>query len=296
MRLRNFKYFFVQSFVSMVRNAWMSFASIGTVAASLIILGAFLLLALNVDYIASDVESQVEVTAYLNDDLSPEEITAVGLNIMQLDGVSEAIFISKADALKAFREQLGDRGELLKGLENDNPLPASYRIKAEDPLIVGTIASKAWQIKGIEDVKYGKEVVEKLFTLTYWVRLIGLLAMGIFGLISVFIISNTIKLTVFARRKEITIMKYIGSTDWFIRWPFFIEGMVLGLIGAALAVAVLNGIYYYILLEVQLNLPIIKLLPQNSLLITRGSLGFLVLGMMLGAVGSSISIRRFLRV
>jgi cell division transport system permease protein len=295
MKIRTFGYFFRQAFISMVRNAWMSFASISSVAASLIILGGFLLLAINVDYIASDVESQVEVTAYLNDDLSTEDTSTVGREITQLSGVTEVIFISKEDALNNFKEQLGEHGSLLEGLD-EGVMPASYRIKAENPNIVDDIAQQVGLIKGVEDVEYGKEVVAKLLKLTHWMRIIGLGAMGMFGIISVFIISNTIRLTVFARRKEISIMKYIGATDWFIRWPFLIEGMVLGFVGAVLAVGSLNGAYYYIFREVQLNLPIIKLLPQNSLLIIRGSAGFLGIGMLLGAIGSSVSIRRFLRV
>lgn len=290
MRFRTFKYFFKESFTSLIRNRWMSLASIGAVASALIILGSFLLLSVNFDYILKDVESQVEITAYLEDSVDKAGIDELNNDITVIIGVKEVKFISKEEAIEEFKEQVGR--ELLEGIEN--PLPNSFRIKVNNPHEVATIAEKIERFAGIEEVKYGKGIVEKLFNIIYWVRIIGLIIMAVFAAVSIFIISNTIRLTVFARRREINIMKYIGATDWFVRWPFLIEGMVLGLIGSLLAIGILAVAYNYLYITVKLNIPMIALLPIEQFY--DYALGFLGIGMLIGAFGSSFSIKRFLNV
>ncbi|HHV83730.1 MULTISPECIES: permease-like cell division protein FtsX [Tepidanaerobacter] len=290
MRLRTIKYFFKESFTSLTRNRWMSLASIGAVASALIILGSFLLLSVNFNYILKDVESQVEITAYLADSTKDEDITKLREELSNIPGVKEVDFISKEAALEEFKKQIGE--DLLEGMEN--PLPNSFRIKADDPHNVPAIAKKIENFSGIEEVKYGKGIVEKLFKIVYWIRIIGFVIMVVFTAISIFIIANTIRLTVFARRREISIMKYIGATDWFVRWPFLIEGMVLGLIGSFLAVAVLAVAYHYLYITVKLNIPMISLLPIEEFY--NYAIGFLAIGMIIGAFGSSFSLKRFLNV
>ncbi len=290
MKLRTIKYFFKESFTSLIRNRWMSLASIGAVASALIIFGSFLLLSVNFDYILKDVESQVEITAYLEDSVDEAGISELNKSIGAIEGVKEVKFISKEDAIEEFKEQVGR--ELLEGIEN--PLPNSFRIKVNDPHEVGTVAEKIQRFVGIEEVKYGKGIVEKLFNIIYWMRIIGMVIMAVFAAVSIFIISNTIRLTVFARRREISIMKYIGATDWFVRWPFLIEGMVLGLIGSSLAIGILAVAYNYLFITVKINLPMIALLPIEEFY--NYALGFLGIGMLIGAFGSSFSIKRFLKV
>ncbi len=290
MRLRTIKYFFRESFTSLVRNRWMSLASIGAVAAALIILGSFLLISVNFDYILKDVESQVEITAYLEDSLDQDEISRLGKDLAVINGIKEIKFISKEAAIEEFKEQVGK--ELLEGIEN--PLPDSFRIKVNDPHEVALVAGKIEKYWGIEEVKYGKGIVEKLFNIIHWVRVIGWTIMAVFAAVSIFIISNTIRLTVFARRREINIMKYIGATDWFVRWPFLIEGMVLGLIGSSLAIGVLGIAYNYLYITVKLNIPMISLLPKEQFY--NYALGFIGIGMFIGAFGSSFSMKRFLNV
>lgn len=290
MKLRTIKYFFKESFTSLIRNRWMSLASIGAVASALIIFGSFLLLSVNFDYILKDVESQVEITAYLEDSVDEAGISELNKSIGSIEGVKEVKFISKEDAIEEFKEQVGR--ELLEGIEN--PLPNSFRIKVNDPHEVGTVAEKIQRFVGIEEVKYGKGIVEKLFNIIYWMRIIGMVIMAVFAAVSIFIISNTIRLTVFARRREISIMKYIGATDWFVRWPFLIEGMVLGLIGSSLAIGILAVAYNYLFITVKINLPMIALLPIEEFY--NYALGFLGIGMLIGAFGSSFSIKRYLKV
>lgn len=241
MGLNSIVYFFKEAFKSLVRNKWMSIASIGAVAAALIILGSFSLLSVNFDHILKDVESQVEVTAYLKDSVDSEEISKIDREMSNISGVKEVEFVSKNDAWKSFKKQMGE--ELLEGM--DNPLPNSFKIRVDNPKNVGTVAGEIQKFPEMDKVKYGKGVVDKLFNTIYWIRWIGIVVMVVFAAISIFIISNTIRLTVFARSREIKIMKYIGATDWFVRWPFLIEGMVLGLLGSAIAVGILAAGYDY---------------------------------------------------
>lgn len=290
MGLNSIVYFFKEAFKSLVRNKWMSIASIGAVAAALIILGSFSLLSVNFDHILKDVESQVEVTAYLKDSVDSEEISKIDREMSNISGVKEVEFVSKNDAWKSFKKQMGE--ELLEGM--DNPLPNSFKIRVDNPKNVATVAGEIQKFPEMDKVKYGKGVVDKLFNTIYWIRWIGIVVMVVFAAISIFIISNTIRLTVFARSREIKIMKYIGATDWFVRWPFLIEGMVLGLLGSAIAVGILAAGYDYIYFQVKLNLPMISLIPIKKFY--NHGLGALLVGMLIGTLGSGFSLKRFLRV
>lgn len=290
MKFRTVRYFFKEAFANLFRNGWMSLASIGAVASALIIFGSFLMISINFDYIAKTVESQVEITAYVKDSVDQLKMNQIELSIKSLDEVKEVVFVSKEQALEEFKKQVGE--ELLEGIEN--PLPNSFRIKVQTPQEVAGVAEKIQKIDGIEEVKYGKGVVEKLFKITYWMRMLGLGVMAIFAVISVFIISNTIRITVFSRRREISIMKYIGATDWFVRWPFLLEGMMLGFSGSLIAIALLALGYSYIYDLVRINIPMISLLPLREFY--DYSLGLLMVGTFLGAFGSGFSMRRFLKV
>lgn len=290
MKLRNINYFFKEAFISLVRNRWMSLASIGAVAAALIITGSFLLMSVNFNYVLQDVESQVEITAYLKNSVKEEAIYPMKSQILSFDGVKEVKFVSRQEALEDFKKQVGE--DLLEGIKN--PLPDQFRIKVKDPQDIARIAKEIEKFEEVDEVKYGKGVVEKLFKIINWLRYVGVIIMVVFAAISVFIISNTIRLTVFARRKEINIMKYIGATDWFVRWPFLIEGMTLGLIGSAIAVLLLAVGYKYIYNTVKLNVPMISLIPINEF--TNYAYMFLAIGMFIGAFGSSFSMKRFLHV
>ncbi|MGB9780517.1 permease-like cell division protein FtsX [Caldanaerobacter sp.] len=295
MLFRNIRYFIREGFSNLARNRLMTIASITSVMAALVILGMFLLIILNVNHMAYQVESQLELKAFLKDGLTEEEINKIGEEIKSIDGVSSVVFESKEQALEKFKKQLGEKSYLLEGLEKDNPLPQSYIIKVKDANLIKNVADDIKGIKGIEQVSYGQDVVEKLLAIIRVVRIAGLAIISILFVISIVIISNTIKLGVFARRREINIMKYIGATDWFIRWPFLIEGVVLGLLGALLSVAVLALMYGYTLDYVSNRLVVFDLLPLSAI-IKDMALYFAVIGALIGAVGSGLSIKRFLNV
>lgn len=298
MKARTVKYFVKQSTRSIWRNKVMSLASIGSVMAALLVIGIFIVLVLNVDYLATKLESQVEIKVHLIDNLSENIIEDINKDIKQLTGVKDSTFLSKDEALKKFNEELGENSYLLEGLEGENPLSDSFIVTLEDPRLAPKVTLAINAMSNIEKVVYGKEELEKLLNITYFLRVGSLVIVGILFLISVFIISNTIKLTVFARRREIGIMKYIGATDWFVRGPFFFEGILLGLIGSIVSIAILGTGYYFVanyIKQQMFGLLVISLMPFSEVIYSLIT-ALLVIGVIIGSIGSMISVRKFLRV
>ncbi|MEN6412971.1 MAG: permease-like cell division protein FtsX [Veillonellales bacterium] len=295
MKIRTWEYFIREAFISLRRNGLMSFASVSTVALSLLILGIFLVMVLNLNNMASTLESQVQISVYLQDNLSQLETREIGTRITKLPGVTQVLYISKDEAMSRFKQRLGDQQSILTALGDGNPLPNAFEVKVDKPERVKPVAQAIGQLKGVENAKFGQEVVEHLFDLTKMMRIFGLVLILFLALAALFIISNTIRLTVFARRREIGIMKYVGATDWFIRWPFLLEGTLLGMGGAVIAVLLLNQTYSALTHEVYESLTFLPLIPQYPF-ITNISLILLVTGAAIGALGSSISLRRFMKV
>ncbi|AEF16568.1 protein of unknown function DUF214 [Thermoanaerobacterium xylanolyticum LX-11] len=295
MKLNTAAYYIREGLTNVKRNRAMTVASITSVTAALLILGLFLIIILNVDSMASQVESQLELKAFINDNYDAAEVAKVGEEIKAISGVKSITFESKKDALNNFKKQLGDKSYLVNGLENDNPMPQSFIVKVTDANMMKQVSEKIKKIDGVTQVSYGQDVVDKLLGIIKIIRIVGLFVILILFIISVVIISNTIKLGVFARRREINIMKYIGATDWFIRWPFLVEGIVLGLVGSVLAIAILGFIYGYASDLVNNKLIIFTLLPAG-VVIRQSLVYFLAMGSLIGAIGSGISIKRFLNV
>jgi cell division transport system permease protein len=295
MRIRTWEYFIRESVISLKRNSLMSFASVSTVALSLLILGIFLVMVLNLNNMASTLETQVEISVYLQDNLTDREMREVGTRITRLEGVTQVMFVSKDEAMERFRQRLGEQQGILAALGDTNPLPNAFEVRVDRPENVKPVAQAIGQLKGVENAKFGQEVIEHLFNLTRMMRIFGLVLIVFLALAALFIISNTIRITVFARRREIAIMKYVGATDWFIRWPFLIEGMMLGLGGAVIAVLLLSETYSVLTQQVYQSLAFLPLIPKYPF-ITNVSIVLLVTGAVIGALGSSISLRRFMKV
>lgn len=295
MKFRTSEYFVREVFVSLKRNNWMSFASIGTVAVSLFVLGVFLLLVLNMNRMASTLESQVQISVYLQDELRGAEKDELEERISDLSGIQSVKYVDRDEAIERFRERLGDQKYLLDALGDKNPLPDSFEVTVMQPSMVQTAAETIAQFDGVAEAKYGQDVVEHLFDITRLMRVFGLLLMVLLAGATIFIISNTIRLTVFARRKEIAIMKYVGATDWFIRWPFLLEGVVLGCIGGLVAAFALRSFYAAMAAKVYNTLTFFPLMPQYPFM-NYVSAAILVSGMVIGAIGSTISLKRFLKV
>ena len=178
---------------------------------------------------------------------------------------------------------------------DQNPLPDSYEVTVRDPSMVETTAQAIAEFKGVEQTKYGQDVVEHLFDITRLIRIFGLVLMLLLAGATLFIISNTIRLTVFARRKEVAIMKYVGATDWFIRWPFMLEGVVMGFAGGVIAAIALKLVYAAAAAKIYDTLAFFPLIPEQPFMTIIGML-IVISGMAIGALGSSISLKRFLKV
>ena len=235
MKLQTLEYYFREVITSMIRNRWMSFASVGTVAVSLFILGVFLILVTNMTKMASSLESQVQISAYLHEALTDEGRDEVEKMIKDMRSVSKVEYVTKDDALKILQDRLGEQKKILDALGDSNPLPDSFTVTVKNASDVKKTAVMIADLYGVEEVKYGQDVAENLFDLTHLIRVFGFFLMLLLTFATIFIISNTIRLTVFARRREIAIMKYVGATDWFIRWPFILEGIGLGFIGGGIS-------------------------------------------------------------
>ncbi len=289
------EYFIKETYKSIRRNGFMSFASISTVAVSLLVLGMFLLIFLNTNNLAKYLENQVQVSVYMQDDASSDELKAVEAKLKQLPGVVKVTAVNKEQALARFKERLGDQDQLLSSLGKDNPFPNSFELQVDSPERIKVITPSISQIPKVETAKFGQEVVEHLFSLTKILRFGGIVLIIFLAMATLFIISNTIRLTVFARRKEVIIMKYVGATDWFIRWPFLLEGVTLGFFGAVLASICINSIYVALLEKIHATLAFLPLLPASPLLLYV-TLVLLAAGTGIGALGSYISLRKFLQV
>lgn len=296
MRISSIKYFMKDATNSLKRNLTVSSASIATVAATLFILGIFMLTILNVNKGIVNVEAKVEVKIFLKDDITTAQKKELETQIKKVSGVTSVTYESKEQALANFKDQLGEQNKsLVEGLEKDNPMPSSYIVKVNDPntitAVVNAVQGKAY----ILSVKDGREIVNKIMSITNTIKWVGSAIFVILIGVSLFLIGNTIKIIVYSRRREIGIMKYIGATDWFIRWPFIIEGMTLGVIGALIADGVLFYAYKVVFAKVTTGLLMMQLVPVSY--VYTYILGLFVLsGALIGALGSAISIRKFLAV
>ncbi|MDR7317945.1 MULTISPECIES: permease-like cell division protein FtsX [Brevibacillus] len=280
------------------RNGWMSFASISAVTITLFILGVFLVLAMNVNYFAQSVEKQVEIRVFLDVLATKDNVTQVEQNIKTIDKVESVTFIPKDEGLKQFKESLGEKAYLFEGLEKDNPLPDTFVVKTKDPKDTSVVAAQIKKLQYVKNLNYGEGTVEKLFAWTGAIRNVGIAFIIGLGFTAMFLIANTIKLTIVARRREIEIMKLVGATNWFIRWPFFVEGLLMGVLGALIPTAMLTVGYYYLLDAIQSSFEaaqLFKLLPLFPL-VYEVALALIAIGAFIGIWGSLVSVRRFLRV
>ena len=295
MKLRTFRYFVKEALKSMSRNGLMTLASISTVALSLFILGVFTCGVVNLNNLACNLESQVEISVYLKDGLNQNQVNNVQNKLKDMPNVKKLEFVSKDEAMKRFKERLGEQQGLVAALDGNNPLPSSFVITFENPEEVKEAAKLVTTYPEVESAHYGQDVIEQIFKITQVIRIGGIALIAFLAGATLFIISNTIRLTVFARRKEIGIMKYVGATNWFIRWPFLIEGMLLGFIGAAIAAACVWEFYHFITLEVENSLAFLPLVPMVPFFYDLTAILFGV-GILVGAIGSTISLKQYMKV
>ena len=239
MIFRNIKYFTVQGVKGLLSNSLMTLASIGIVVASLVLFGVFVLLGLNINSIGEQIKEQCEINVYLPNEMNRDDVRAIGSKLGEIEFVKEARLYTKEERLQNYKEGVHqDQAQVITTLEEDNPLRDAYILSLTDVRKANQVAAEAAKIQGVAEVTNRQDIIQTILSITNTVKHVSVWLLVILVAIAVFIISNTIKLGMFARRKEISIMKFVGATNWFIRWPFIIEGMILGAIGAAIASAV----------------------------------------------------------
>ena len=225
MIFENMGFYFREALLSFRRSALMTSAAILSITTILIIVGVFLLIFINSSFFLINLESQLEIVVYLEDNISKAELDNLKSNIISMDGIKEVKYVSKEEAYQYLLKNLGEQKDILNAIEK-NPLPASFEIQVKDPKVIEQVANRITEFKKVEEVEYGREIAEKLLNFTYVFRRAGMIVLALLVFASILIISNIIKITVYARRSEIEIMSLAGATSWFIKWPFIIEGFL----------------------------------------------------------------------
>ena len=295
MKFQTIEYFFREVILSMIRNRLMTFASIGTVAVSLFVLGVFLVLVMNMSKMAASLESQVQISVYIADNLPEQGRNDIERMTREMKSVAKVEYIPREEALKIFRERLGENQKILDALGESNPLPNSFLVTVNNADDVKKTAASISDLYGVEEVKYGQDVAANLFELTHLMRFFGVILVILLLGATIFIISNTIRLTVFARRKEIAIMKYVGATDWFIRWPFILEGVALGIIGGGVSALALRSFYSATVTKIYETLTFFPMVEQYPFM-NYLTLALICTGIFIGILGSTVSLKRFMEV
>ncbi|NLX76264.1 MAG: ABC transporter permease [Clostridiaceae bacterium] len=300
MKIRTIKYIVKEGFANTYKNILMSLASVSMVIASLLIFGIFLMLIINFSYNMNRLKAQVEIVVFLENNASQFETDDVEMKIKNDERVLTYVKITKEQAYAQLVTQYLDDSDLLVGLTPDF-LSDSFRIHLKNVEDSEAFTEEIRKMQGVEDVNYPYESLKKLSTFLNWINIGSMVVLALLLVISVSIIANTIKLTVYARRKEIEIMKYIGASDWFIRWPFIIEGIIIGFIGAIVSFILTSYLYNSVesyvnasTLEYGIN-DLVKLVPLGSV---GGQIFviYAIIGVVMGSVGSIISVRKHLNV
>jgi len=294
--IRRFGYTLKQAFLQVFRNKAMSLASVFAITAMLLILGVFFMIVVNINTAAAMIEQDYDsIEVFLLDETTEDEAQALMDEMEMEPGVDGTVYRTKDEAMIELKTRWGESGYLLDSL-TENPLPNSIIIKIGDLEAADAIAEKANTLQGIEDVKYYKETVDKLMKATNFIQLSAIIIMVFLIIVSIVVVSNTIKLTVFNRSREINIMKYVGATNWFIRGPFLVEGIIIGLLSAGVSLGLCTLVYSKVVDIIGKDLFAIMSTPMVPIdfMVVNMAWIFGALGVSIGACGSIISMRKFL--
>ena len=292
------KYILRQAFQSVFRNKMMGMASIGSVTAVLVILGYIMMLILNINNAALITKEEFdEIAVYIIEEATDEEIKQLGSDISKINGVLTEVYRPKETALEEEKMKWGDDAYLLEGLRR-NPLPNTYVVQLKDVKYSDYVIQEIRKSGFVEDTRYYQEAVKSLISISDMLKRIGVVIIGILIFISIFIISNTIKITVVFRRKEIELMQYIGATNGYVRGPFIIEGIVLGIIGSAIAIGIIALSYNYFTGYLTQYFALLSgfstYIVKFNLIFKDIAIIFVTIGVGIGTLGSLISLKKFL--
>ncbi len=299
MKYNIFGYLIGEGFGNVFKNKKSTGASLMIMCATMIIFGIFLILGENINHFVSEVESAQGIQVFINNDATQEQIDEIGDKIRKIDGVSTVEYKSKEEALNQMKEKFGDKQDLLAGYESNNIFPASYVVTLTDLTKSKEVQDQIITFDNIKKITSKDETVTTLINLANGIKIVTGVILALLIIISIFIIANTIKLTVHARRKEISIMKYVGATNGFIRWPFIVEGMIIGIVASIISITIV-GIAYSFVAEKMVSSQFMQVI--NMSLVTFSDMFnsiifvYMLLGIGIGALGSVISMRKYLKV
>ena len=291
-------YFLTEGFRNVFKNTKSTFACLGVMIATMLMFGLFYAIGENVTNMVRLVEAEQGMKVFIVNEATDEEVERVGEQLRRIEGINTITFVSREEAFNMMRSRLGDRQEAMDGLP---PLmfPPAYMVTLTDLNLNASVQNEINQLDNISGIQSRDDTINALATIAMWIRAITFVILLVLIGMSIFIISNTIKLTVHARRKEISIMKYVGATNNFIRTPFMIEGIIIGLLSGLLSMFIISGAYTVIARRVagteifaDIGINVLDL----SNLINQIAIVYIVLGVGIGIVGSSISMRKYLDV
>jgi hypothetical protein len=291
-------YLLGEGFRNVFHNKKSSGASLAIMCATMLIFGIFFMIIENINSAVKTIELQQGMQVFIQKDATDEQISQIGEQIKAINGVNTIKFISKEDALNYNREKLGNPA-LFVGYDEENPFKASYLVTLTDLKLSSEVQENIYKLDNIASITSQDNTINNLVKIANGIKIVSIVVLSLLVIISIFIIANTIKLTVHARRKEISIMKYVGATDSFIRWPFIIEGIIIGIIAAIISLAVLGLAYNLIISKLgnsavlaKIGMSLLSFADISTLLV----IVYLVLGIGIGALGSTISMRKYLKV
>ena len=299
MRYNVLTYLIGEGISNIFKNKKQAATSFGTMCVIMIFFGICFMLVGNFNSFIKQVEAEQGIQAYITNDATDDEVEELGEEIKALDGVNTIEYVSKEEALQHMKDRLGDKSYLLDGYDQNNVFPSSYVVTLTDLGKSSEVQAKIKEMQNVKKITSSDETIDMLVRIAKGVKIGSYVIIAALIAISVFIISNTIKLTVYARRKEISIMKYVGATNSFIRWPFVVEGIIIGLISGAISLALVAGLYMVIRQNTifvgflsNLGLRLLDFSDMFNLILII----YLALGVGIGVLGSSLSMRKYLKV
>lgn len=300
MRFSVLTYFIKEGFQNFFKNKKSTGASLMIMCATMLIFGLFFLIGENVNYMLKEIESEQGMQVFMVKDATEEQIQKLGEEIQKLDYVAKTEFVSKEQAYNVVLERFSSYGRVLEGYTRDkNPFKVSYVVMLTDLSKSDEVKAEIEKLDNVSNIEMRDKVINALVGIANGIKWISLGILILLIIISIFIIANTIKLTVHARRKEISIMKYVGATNSFIRWPFIVEGILIGVIAAMISILILGGAYTFLINKIMessvIALVPITLLPFSEIF-ELVIMVYLALGIGIGCIGSIISMRKYLEV
>ena len=293
MKGASLKYLTKEGFRNVWVNRLMSLASVSVLMACLVIIGLGAMIFFNIDALLDTIERQNVVMVYVDKAATDEQTSQIGNQLKTMNNISDCIFVPKEDAFEAQKQAMGDDAALLEGL-TENPLPDAYKVTIKDLTQFRATVDGIKELDFVDTVRENSDVADKLIGIRKGVTAVIIGMVSLLFIVSLFIISNTIRITMFSRKLEISIMKAVGATNWFIRWPFMIEGMLLGVIAGLVSFGVLAGLYQgmvYVFSDVLAIFTPVAFGSYAGYIL----LAFMAVGIFTGSFGSLISMGKYLK-